>query len=157
MTYRMVVLFAVACTSLAPLAAQTPPGPPKQKPAMKTSDDLRAAAPALDRYATTTLAGLWKRPGLSPRDRSLVTVPALIARQHTAEMAFHMTLALDNGGKPGELSETITYLASYSGWGNADGRSRGMTCQNTAVAFKNRVCPRPRAVRIGTRVCCIPP
>src|SRR5204863_6364731 len=50
---------------------------------------------------------------------SLVTVAALIARQQTAEMAFHMTLALDNGVKPAELSETITHLAFYAGWGNA--------------------------------------
>lgn len=86
---------------------------------MKTSDDLRLVSPALDRYATTTIDGLWKRPALSPRDRSLVTVAALIARQQTAEMAFHMNLALDNGVKPAELAETMTHLAFYSGWGNA--------------------------------------
>ena len=39
---------------------------------MKTSDDVRTVSPALERYATTTLDGLWKRPALSPRDRSLV-------------------------------------------------------------------------------------
>jgi 4-carboxymuconolactone decarboxylase len=65
------------------------------------------------------LEGLWKRPGLSARDRSVVTVAALIARIQTIEMPFHFALALDNGVKPGELSEVITHLAFYAGWANA--------------------------------------
>ena len=76
-------------------------------------------SPALDGYATTTLNDLWKRATLSPRDRSLITVAALIARQQTVEMAAYMDRALDNGVKPAELSETITHLAFYAGWGNA--------------------------------------
>jgi len=56
---------------------------------------------------------------LSPRDRSVITVAALIARNQTAEMAFYFNLALDNDVKPSELSEIITHLAFYSGWGNA--------------------------------------
>jgi len=93
--------------------------PPRQESSMKSADDLRTVSPALDRYATTTLNDLWKRPALSPRDRSLVTVAALIARQQTTEMAAHLDRALDNGVKPAELSETITHLAFYAGWGNA--------------------------------------
>ena len=65
------------------------------------------------------LDGLWKRSELSPRDRSVVTVAALIARIQTIEMPFHFSLALDNGVKPAELSEIITHLAFYSGWANA--------------------------------------
>jgi 4-carboxymuconolactone decarboxylase len=45
---------------------------PRQQSPMKTSDDVRTVSPALERYATATLDGLWKRPALSPRDRSLV-------------------------------------------------------------------------------------
>ena len=56
---------------------------------------------------------------LSPRDRSLVTVAALIAGNQTAELAFHVGLALDNGVKPSEISGTVTHLAFYAGWGNA--------------------------------------
>jgi 4-carboxymuconolactone decarboxylase len=56
---------------------------------------------------------------MSPRDRSIVTVAALIARIQTIEMPFHLALALDNGVKPSELSEIITHLAFYSGWANA--------------------------------------
>jgi 4-carboxymuconolactone decarboxylase len=77
-------------------------------------------APALARYTQGTLFGdLWKRPDLSPRDRSIITVASLIARNQTIEMPYHFNLALDNGVKPSELSEIITHLAFYSGWANA--------------------------------------
>ena len=62
---------------------------------------------------------LWKRPGLTPRDRSIVTVATLIARNQAGEMPRHIAFALDNGVKPAEISEIITHLAFYSGWGNA--------------------------------------
>ena len=62
---------------------------------------------------------VWKRPGLSLRDRSVVTLAALIARNQTVEMPFYLSVALDNGVKPAEISEIITHLAFYSGWGNA--------------------------------------
>lgn len=65
------------------------------------------------------MTDLWKRPGLSPRDRSIVTISALIARNQTIEMPYYMNLALDNGVKPREISEIITHLAFYSGWANA--------------------------------------
>lgn len=77
-------------------------------------------SPALDRYTQSTVRGdLWKRPGLSPRDRSIVTLAALIARNQSAELPYYLDLALDSGVKPGEVSEIITHLAFYSGWGNA--------------------------------------
>jgi len=89
-------------------------------PSVLTYDDVRAVSPALEYYTKGLLIdGLWKRPELSPRDRSVVTVAALIARIQTIEMSFHFALALDNGLKPSELSEIITHLAFYSGWGNA--------------------------------------
>lgn len=62
---------------------------------------------------------LWRRPGLAPRDRSIVTVAALIAGNQSVELSHHIGLALDNDVKPRELSEVITHLAFYSGWGNA--------------------------------------
>ncbi|HET7105036.1 MAG TPA: carboxymuconolactone decarboxylase family protein [Terracidiphilus sp.] len=83
-------------------------------------DEVRSVSPALEEYTKGPLMnGLWKRPELSPRDRSFVTVAALIARIQTIEMPFHFALALDNGVKPAELSEVITHLAFYSGWANA--------------------------------------
>ena len=79
---------------------------------MSKSDDIRTVAPALEKYAHEVVQGdLWKRPGLSPRDRSIVTVAALIARDQTVELPYYLNLALDNGVKPAEISEIITHLA----------------------------------------------
>ncbi|MBR0754152.1 carboxymuconolactone decarboxylase family protein [Bradyrhizobium jicamae] len=87
---------------------------------MPTSADIRAVAPALETYAQQVIRGdLWNRPGLSPRDRSVVTVAALIARDQTVELPHYLALALDNGVKPAEVSEIITHLAFYTGWANA--------------------------------------
>jgi 4-carboxymuconolactone decarboxylase len=86
---------------------------------MQTLNDVKTVSPALEKYAQGSIAELWKRPGLSPRDRSIVTVAALIARNQTIEMPYYMNLALDNGVKPREISEIITHLAFYSGWANA--------------------------------------
>lgn len=82
-------------------------------------DQLGAVSPALQRYAQGPVAELWRRPGLAPRDRSIVTVAALIAGNQSVELPDQIALALDNGVKPRELSEIITHLAFYSGWGNA--------------------------------------
>jgi len=87
---------------------------------MLTYEDVRKVAPALEAYTRDRLLGdVWKRPGLSPRDRSIVTLAALIARNQTIEMPYHFDLALDNGVKPREISEMITHLAFYAGWANA--------------------------------------
>jgi 4-carboxymuconolactone decarboxylase len=86
----------------------------------KMQTDMQMVAPALEKYTQDRLLGeVWKRPGLSARDRSIVTLAALIARDQTIEMAFYLNLALDNGVKPREISEIITHLAFYSGWANA--------------------------------------
>ncbi len=87
---------------------------------MPAYEDVRKVAPALEAYTKSRLLDdVWKRPGLAPRDRSIVTLAALIARNQTIEMPYHFNLALDNGLKPRELSEIITHLAFYCGWGNA--------------------------------------
>src|SRR5437660_73978 len=94
--------------------------PSAQADATRMREDVRKVAPALEKYWEGTLLGdVWKRPGLTPRDRSIVTLAALIARNQTIEMPFYLNLALDNGVKPREISEIITHLAFYSGWGNA--------------------------------------
>lgn len=86
---------------------------------MQTVIDSRMVAPALEKYAHGPLVELWKRPWLTPRDRGMITIAALIARNQTIEMPYHFNLALDNGVKPREISEIITHLAFYSGWANA--------------------------------------
>lgn len=91
---------------------------PTQEKAMSTGE-LAGVSPALGKYSEGVLADLWKRPGLSARDRSLGTVAALIAGNRAAELPRQIELALDHGVTPGEISETITHLAFYSGWGTA--------------------------------------
>lgn len=87
---------------------------------MLTRSDIQSVSPALDRYIQDVVLGaLWKRPELSSRDRSIVTVAALIARNQTVEMPYYFRLALDSGVKPAEMSEITTHLAFYSGFPNA--------------------------------------
>ncbi|HEX6013913.1 MAG TPA: carboxymuconolactone decarboxylase family protein, partial [Geminicoccaceae bacterium] len=59
-------------------------------------EDVRKVAPALERYTQDRLYGeVWKRPGLTPRDRSLVTVSALIASGQVAQIPYHLNRAMD--------------------------------------------------------------
>ncbi|CAG4916957.1 carboxymuconolactone decarboxylase family protein [Paraburkholderia saeva] len=77
-------------------------------------------APALADYTDRVLFDdVWQRPGLSPRERSLVTVASLVALYRTNELPYHLGRALDNGITRDELIETITHLAFYSGWPTA--------------------------------------
>ncbi len=77
-------------------------------------------SPKLVQLTDDVLFGdVWERPGLSKRDRSLVTVTALIAGGHTEQLPFHLNRAKENGVKQAELIETITHLAFYSGWPRA--------------------------------------
>jgi 4-carboxymuconolactone decarboxylase len=69
---------------------------------------------------------VWERPELSKRDRSLVTVAALVALYRTNELPGHLQRALDNGVTRDELVELITHLAFYAGWPSA------MTAMTTA-------------------------
>jgi 4-carboxymuconolactone decarboxylase len=116
--------FAVGSTALLLAAVVTAQAQPsdldKGARTMQSMNDVRAVAPALEKYGQGILMGeVWKRPDLSPRDRSIVTLAALIARNQSTEMPYHLDLALDHGVKPGEISEMITHLAFYAGWGNA--------------------------------------
>jgi 4-carboxymuconolactone decarboxylase len=77
-------------------------------------------APALQGYTDTVLFGdVWERPGLSKRDRSLITVATLVALYRTNELPNHLKRALDNGVTRDELVELITHLAFYAGWPTA--------------------------------------
>lgn len=62
---------------------------------------------------------VWKRPGLSPRDRSLVTISALVALYRTEQLGAHLRIGIGNGLTVEEISEAITHLAFYSGWPTA--------------------------------------
>jgi 4-carboxymuconolactone decarboxylase len=82
--------------------------------------DLMTVAPALHQYTHRRLFGdVWKRPGLAPRDRSLITVSALIAAGQVAQIPYHLNRAMDNGLAQTHASEVITHVAFYAGWPNA--------------------------------------
>lgn len=77
-------------------------------------------APAFVKYTDEVLFGdSWRREELSLRDRSLVTISALVARGHLEQLEYHLRLAKDNGLKDYEIIETITHLAFYVGWPSA--------------------------------------
>ena len=62
---------------------------------------------------------IWERPGLSKRDRSLITVTALTSLYRTEQLGFHLRRAIENGLSVEELVEALTHLAFYTGWPNA--------------------------------------
>lgn len=77
-------------------------------------------APKLADLTDNVLFGdVWERPGLSKRDRSLVTVTALIAMNRPDQLRSHLARARDNGVTEEELVEAITHLAFYAGWPSA--------------------------------------
>jgi 4-carboxymuconolactone decarboxylase len=79
-----------------------------------------AIAPKFAEVTDLVLFGdVWQRPELSPRDRSLATVSALIALYRPDELTFHMGRALENGVTMDELVELVTHLAFYAGWPSA--------------------------------------
>ena len=70
---------------------------------------------------------IWERPGLPKRDRSLITVAALVALYRINELPFHVARARENGVSKDELAELFTHLAFYAGWPSA------MTAVNIAM------------------------
>jgi 4-carboxymuconolactone decarboxylase len=119
-TVASLITLAVMASSCAPSSQSGTVTPASASAATLSPEEMRNVAPALERYRRdVVLGGLWKRPGLSPRDRSIVTIAALIARNQPIELAEQLNRALENGVNPGELSEVITHLAFYAGWGNA--------------------------------------
>ena len=85
-----------------------------------TQQDLSAVSPALARYEQDVLLGdVWRRPGLSTRDRSIVTLATFIARGQASPLPTSIERALDDGVTAREISEIVTHLAFYAGWGAA--------------------------------------
>jgi 4-carboxymuconolactone decarboxylase len=67
----------------------------------------------------TLFGDIWARPELAPRDRSLITVAALITNGSTQQLGHHISRAIDNGVTAEELKEVIVHLAFYAGWPRA--------------------------------------
>ena len=92
-------------------------------PAQPTSparEAIRGTVPKLAEISDTLIYGeVWERPGLSKRDRSLITVAALVALYRPEQLRLHIERALGNGVTKTEISEIITHMAFYSGWPTA--------------------------------------
>jgi 4-carboxymuconolactone decarboxylase len=88
-----------------------------QTPAQRAIGDF---APKLVSLTDDVLFGdVWERPELSKRDRSLVTVAALVTNGSTEQLRPHLVRAKDNGLTESELKEAIIHLAFYAGWPRA--------------------------------------
>lgn len=102
--------------------AQTPAAaqPATAKPPSRAQQLMGDIAPKMAELTDNVLFGdIWERPGLAKRDRSLITVAALIALNRPEQLRSHMALARTNGVKEEEIVEAITQLAFYAGWPNA--------------------------------------
>ncbi|MBR0756401.1 carboxymuconolactone decarboxylase family protein [Bradyrhizobium jicamae] len=99
-----------------PAASDAAPAP-QQSRAQQLMGDV---APKLAELTDDVLFGdVWERPGLAKRDRSLITVAALVALNRPEQLRSHIALARRNGVTEQEIVETITQLAFYAGWPNA--------------------------------------
>ena len=89
----------------------------KPTPPSASRDKVRGVAPKLIDLTEKVLFGdVWERPGLSKRDRSLITCAALVAMNRTEQLKGHLERALNNGVTPEEIGELVTHLAFYGGW-----------------------------------------
>lgn len=78
---------------------------------------VQNTAPKLAEITDLVLFGdVWERPELSKRDRSLITVAALVALERDRQLPGHLRRAVDNGVTVDELREVITHVAFYAGW-----------------------------------------
>jgi 4-carboxymuconolactone decarboxylase len=99
-----------------PAASDTAPAQ-QQSRAQQLYGDI---APKMAELTDNVLYGdIWERPGLSKRDRSLVTIAALIALNRPDQLRSHINLGHQNGLTKDEIVETITHMAFYSGWPSA--------------------------------------
>ena len=94
-------------------------------PMQETGENPYPAAPYLSELESTVLFGdIWQRPGLSPRDRSLVTVAVTQALYRTEELREALDQALDNGVTRDEIAELMTHVTMYAGWPTGSNASR---------------------------------
>jgi 4-carboxymuconolactone decarboxylase len=116
------LLLSGGISTMATAQSQTP-ATSDEAPAQQQSRAqqlMGATAPKLAELTDNVLYGdIWERPGLSKRDRSLVTISALIALNRPDQLRSHIKVGLQNGLTKDEIVETITHMAFYSGWPSA--------------------------------------
>jgi 4-carboxymuconolactone decarboxylase len=89
-------------------------------PVPSARNEVRQVVPRLIELTETLVyPDIWERPGLSKRDRSLITVAALVAMYRGDQLSGHLERALANGVTKEEIGELITHLAFYAGWPTA--------------------------------------
>ena len=82
----------------------------------KATDEVKALAPDYAQLTQDVLFGdVWKRPPLSQRDKSLITVTCLVSLNRIEQVEFHLKKAFENGLTKEELAAAITHIAFYAG------------------------------------------
>ena len=105
-------------------SAATPSPPPgaagdSARPSV-TPRAMNEFAPKLAEITNRVLYGeVWPDSALSQRDRSLVTVSALVALNRPDQLRTHIARARENGVTREEMAALITHLAFYAGWPSA--------------------------------------
>jgi len=89
----------------------------KERRMPSTADDIATLAPEFVKLTKETLfADIWERPGLSKREKSLVTITTLTALNRTEQIDYHLGFGLDNGLTEKEIVAALTHIAFYAGW-----------------------------------------
>ena len=86
----------------------------------KATDDMKTIAPEFVKLTQEFLFGdIWKRPPLSQRDKSLITITCLVALNRIEQIDFHLKKGFENGLTKEEIVAAITHIAFYAGWPTA--------------------------------------
>jgi 4-carboxymuconolactone decarboxylase len=115
MKYKSIFLSGILIANLqgAAMAAE----PTKEIKKAATLDDIKGLAPEFAKLTQESLFGdIWKRPGISQRDKSLVTIVTLATQGRTEQIDYHLGFGLDNGLTEKEIVAAMTQLAYYAGW-----------------------------------------
>jgi 4-carboxymuconolactone decarboxylase len=119
-TATLALLSVIGSASVAAPPVNQTASTSSQAPTRMSGPLQQKVAPGLAALTDDVLFGdVWRRPVLSARDRSLVTIAVLIATGKSAQLGGHLGRGLDNGIKPSEASAVLAHLAVYAGWPSA--------------------------------------
>jgi 4-carboxymuconolactone decarboxylase len=60
-------------------------------------------------------ASVWSRPGITKRERSMITIALLAALGHDEELAMHLRATANTGASPADIQEALLHVAVYAG------------------------------------------